>query len=78
MKNRIPSAGAKADSEQKSEVPTSCPNNGNTHVVCIKSQNCKCEYCKQADIDDNLFVSFIIYFLFASVVLNIIQFYCKT
>ena len=33
MKNRITSAGAKADSEQKAEVTTSSPNNGNTHVV---------------------------------------------
>ena len=33
MKNRITSAGTNVDSEQKSEVTMSCPNNGNTIVV---------------------------------------------
>jgi len=33
MKNRITSAGTAADSEQKAEVPTSCPNNAKPHVV---------------------------------------------
>ena len=32
MKNRITSAEAAADSEQKAEVTTSSPNNGNTNV----------------------------------------------
>jgi DNA-binding transcriptional regulator WhiA len=32
MKNRITSAGTDVDSEQKAEVTTSCPNNGNTNV----------------------------------------------
>ena len=33
MKNRITSAGAAADSEQKAEVPMSSPNNAKPDVV---------------------------------------------
>ena len=33
MKNRITSAGAAADSEQKAEVPTSSPNNAKPNVI---------------------------------------------
>jgi predicted RNA-binding Zn-ribbon protein involved in translation (DUF1610 family) len=33
MKNIITSVGTDVVSEQKAEVTTSCPNNGNTHVM---------------------------------------------
>lgn len=71
MNNKAQSAETTNEQSTEAQVTTSSHSNGNTYVARSQNHNCNCEECIRSEIENDFFVSCIIYSLIASVFLNI-------